>query len=674
MSYTLSRNYTTDFSRTTVKAILDNMAKDLAAAKDITIPTKNVFNLPDVSDENENRFTIELLPTVSEAGIDPEDVIPGEVARNGRHYVRLHGMTDTEAHVTVRKAADNETDFYGPCDFEAYIEMWERITANTAADEDDDEDDESEADTRSMLDRIFEEDDPNDLYDLEHGDPVTIEFTDNDGVERVLHTGTMTSTQVLGMYGTKGLIWVTFDHLSDKQVRVVADGDVTVYEPDDSEHVIGTDASFRKTEDTDDDNSEPEPEPTILTDGGVDTESGSGSADDPAKASTTQAIEAAEATDREHIIEALPEDIRSRLTKRAFSPGSLRKLLIDTYYAGPIGIGRGGWIGLYGGGAPGTEMRRPHGALYNFPRSWRYAALQRALNTGIITHVGDGKFAATQRGVALLNIVDRCPEHNTTRKPMVKTSRYQASPRASVITSHRLVTVCPDCGTSGYSDKRFNSGSAYEELERSDTAVNHLTERLEGHPHARVYGLDRPIDADLSDTPSVDEDATEELLEAVVENHVAGTPAELFAAYDVDQWDREVITIPSDGAHYRFAGFDDAVAVSRKDTTGDVHFTLAENGETLIAKMSYNTATEGAKEDVKTMLGTVKKYEWDNANKQWLIEPEILPVVVGKLTKEHQHENRPDKPAFEVTVSEDAMTTVVSEVPMLGVDADGELI
>ena len=82
------------------------------------------------------------------------------------------------------------------------------------------------------------------------------------------------------------------------------------------------------------------------------------------------------------IREALPpEDVRDALTKAAFSPGAVRKLLRDTYYMGPIGIGRGGWIGAYGGGQPGTQMRRPGGALYEFPRSWRYAALQPGIQS-----------------------------------------------------------------------------------------------------------------------------------------------------------------------------------------------------------------------------------------------------------------------------------------------------
>lgn len=395
-----------------------------------------------------------------------------------------------------------------------------------------------------------------------------------------------------------------------------------------------------------------------------------------AKPATEQAIEAAEANDREHIIEALPQDIRSKLTKRAFSPGAMRKLLIDTYYAGPIGIGRGGWIGLYGGGAPGTEMRRPHGALYNFPRSWRYAALQRALNTGIITHVGDGKFTATERGAALLAAVDRCPEHGTQRKPMRKTSRYQASPTSGHIVSSRLVTVCPDCGTSGYGGRGSNTSTSYEDLERSEHVIAYATEMIADVPEARVYGVDREVDVDLSDAPDVDESATEDLLDDVVEDHVAAAPAQLFAAYDEDQFGRTVLTTPRDGDYYRFAGYDEAIMVSRRDSKAEVHFSLADDGERLTAEMSYQTAVSGAKEHVKTYLGTVKKYEWDGANKEWLIEPEVLPIVVGKLTREWEYDSDDvdDVPAFEVTVSADAMAAVVSEVPMLGVAASGDLI
>ena len=110
------------------------------------------------------------------------------------------------------------------------------------------------------------------------------------------------------------------------------------------------------------------------------TQNGAKTAESETEASSDQAIERAEATDRSSVIEALPADVEADLTKRAFSPGSLRKILRDSYYLGPIGVGRGGWVGAYGNGQPGTEMRRPDGALYNFPRSWRYAALERALS------------------------------------------------------------------------------------------------------------------------------------------------------------------------------------------------------------------------------------------------------------------------------------------------------
>jgi len=160
-----------------------------------------------------------------------------------------------------------------------------------------------------------------------------------------------------------------------------------------------------------------------------------------------QAIDHAEATDAESVCEALPEDVRARLTKRAFSPGSLRLLLRDTYYMSPIGIGTGGWIGAFANGEPGTEMRRPDGALYNFPRSWRYSALERALKTGLIVHIGGGNFAATERGVAVLHRIDRCPECNEERVPMMSHSYYVGNPNTEGhIESHRLVTQCPECG------------------------------------------------------------------------------------------------------------------------------------------------------------------------------------------------------------------------------------
>jgi len=103
-------------------------------------------------------------------------------------------------------------------------------------------------------------------------------------------------------------------------------------------------------------------------------------ADGGEDASEEQAVDVAAANDADHIRAALPGDVQDALTKKAFSPGSMRKILRDTYYLGPIAIGTGGWRGLYGDGQPGTGMRRPEGALYNFPRSWRRAALERALD------------------------------------------------------------------------------------------------------------------------------------------------------------------------------------------------------------------------------------------------------------------------------------------------------
>lgn len=380
------------------------------------------------------------------------------------------------------------------------------------------------------------------------------------------------------------------------------------------------------------------------------------------EADQNQAIEAAEATDKENIIRQLPEDIDSERTKRAFSPGTIRKLLIDCYYAGPIGIGRGGWRGLYGGGSPGTEMRRPHGALYNFPRSWRFASLKRALETGIITHVGGGKFATTERGVSLLKQIDVCDNCEKTRVPMVQKSTYIRSPTSEThIESRKLVTECPECGANGYSSG--NSTQEYEEFERSEERIKYATDQIAAFPEAVIYGTDHAaVSADaVDDVPETDPDAITDLLETVVEDHVPGEPRDLFGSYDSDQYDREVVTIPSNGDLYRFSGTEEAIAVSRRDDPAEVHFTHPSDSDMLVVNMSYETAVDdGAKTHIKA-----GDCEW--TGDEWVLDPDSLSQVIGTLTYTDEHST-----AFEVTVSENALQSC--SVPVFGVDEDGELV
>lgn len=315
-------------------------------------------------------------------------------------------------------------------------------------------------------------------------------------------------------------------------------------------------------------------------------------------ASEDQAIEHSTAVDGDDHRPQLPDDVRDALTKRAFSFGSLRKLLRDTYYMGPIGIGSGGWRGIYGGGQPGTQLRRPGGALYNFPRSWRYAALERALDTGVVTHVGNGRFAATERGVAVLHRIDVCPDCGEDREPYVESSYYVGDPNSDGhIENHRLVTRCPECGTDGYGGHGDSHGRSYKDFERDDDRVEAAVDAIADHPEARTFGGGRDVDRAAAErVPETDSDAITDLLDDVVENQAEPNPREVFSASDEGLYGREVVGVPANGEHYRFHGTEEAIAVSRTDDEGDIHVTLEGDGRLKVG-MSYEIAVEyGAKD------------------------------------------------------------------------------
>lgn len=130
--YTLTRNYDTDLSRSDVRTLLANLAHELADVKGIDLPTKTVFEEPDIISEDENRFSVPVRPTVTDAGVEPEDIVPSECIRDGV-YVRLHGMVHTgedsderdTARVTVVDAEHANTR--NVPEWDDYLEMWRRI-------------------------------------------------------------------------------------------------------------------------------------------------------------------------------------------------------------------------------------------------------------------------------------------------------------------------------------------------------------------------------------------------------------------------------------------------------------------------------------------------------------------------------------------------------------------
>lgn len=380
------------------------------------------------------------------------------------------------------------------------------------------------------------------------------------------------------------------------------------------------------------------------------------------EATTEQAIKGAEATDSESIRTTLPNDVAAVLTKRAFSPGAMRKLLRDTYYLGPIGIGRGGWIGAFGGGQPGTEMRRPQGALYKFPRSWRFAALQRALSTGLITHVGDGTFTTSERGAAVLSMVDVCPDCGEQREPMIQSSYHVGNPNsAGHIENHRLVTKCPECGGDGYSDR--SGGISYSAFEREGEYAESVFETFADRDDVRVFGDEKSIDEAAAErVPETNADAIESLLEDVVANQTIPTPRDIFGTQTEDLYERPVIPVSSSsGSLFRFSGTDDALAVSRCDEKGEVHFTV-EDGR-LRVNMSYEVAVkQGAKEAIKNDT-TEASWEGDH----WTIHPRGLCHAVCVLAGFEKYYGR-------WTVTATPSAAALCSVPLVGITEDGDLI
>lgn len=377
--------------------------------------------------------------------------------------------------------------------------------------------------------------------------------------------------------------------------------------------------------------------------------------------STEQAIKQSKATDSDSIRGSLPDDVRDVLTKRAFSPGSMRKLLRDTYYLGPINIGRGGWIGAFGNGQPGTGMRRPDGALYNFPRSWRYAALERGLSTGLLIHIGSGRFATSERGAAVLRQIDVCPDCEQRREPMIESSYYVGNPNTDGhIENHRLVTRCPECDDNGY-DNRTASVS-YTTYERDEERSEGIKTIIKDMPKVRVAGDGREIDADAADSiPETHSEDIESLLDSVVENQTIRTPRDIFGAHEEDVYERPVITKDSEGDFFSFSGSDDSLTVSQCNEKAAIHFTV--EGDLLRVHMDYETAVEeGAKEAIKN---DTAQGSWTGDH--WTIEPKGLCHAVSVLTGYEKYYGR-----WTVTATDEAVA--LCSVPLVGINDEGNLI
>lgn len=137
----------------------------------------------------------------------------------------------------------------------------------------------------------------------------------------------------------------------------------------------------------------------------------------------------------------LPDDVQAELSA-TFSPDVIYALLRDAYYRGPVPVGKGGERRVYGGGTPGTGLRRPDGPLYNYPESWRNSVLGKATDLDLLVLVEDRGYAATERGLDLLLDLDRCPDCGRVNRPTLK--NQNSSRRLTVIK-----TECPVHGNGG---------------------------------------------------------------------------------------------------------------------------------------------------------------------------------------------------------------------------------
>ena len=124
MVHSLSRNYDTDLSRTEVRTILTTIARRLNDARGREIPTKMIFEEPEITDESQNRFEVAVRPTVTEAGFDPFDLVT-TVNYNGKS-VYVHGADLSGGRETLRVTVENGINQH-ECDIETQEKIWSEL-------------------------------------------------------------------------------------------------------------------------------------------------------------------------------------------------------------------------------------------------------------------------------------------------------------------------------------------------------------------------------------------------------------------------------------------------------------------------------------------------------------------------------------------------------------------
>lgn len=101
----------------------------------------------------------------------------------------------------------------------------------------------------------------------------------------------------------------------------------------------------------------------------------------------------------------LPDDLQDRLSS-TFDYETIRQLLVNTYYRGPIP-----------GGDEESETLADQGhALASMPGSHRKSVLRKATEVGIVAETSEG-YVTTERGAALLERMTDCAECGTEEQP-----------------------------------------------------------------------------------------------------------------------------------------------------------------------------------------------------------------------------------------------------------------
>lgn len=208
----------------------------------------------------------------------------------------------------------------------------------------------------------------------------------------------------------------------------------------------------------------------------------------------------------------LPEDVQDEfLNGKTRSADVLYALLRDAYYRGPVSVGKGGERRVYGGGSPGTGLRRPDGPLYNMPESWRKGILSRAVDLDLLVQTDDadeldaGTFATTPRGRDLLLDADRCSDCGRVRTPRVSTETVELS-RYSHTKNYHFITACPECESHAGDDVEL--GDDADDSYGGRDALSYREDLNESEENVALYANDDP--SEFVEDPDEDAIQTDE--------------------------------------------------------------------------------------------------------------------------------------------------------------------